>query len=336
MVRSTGSCRVPKRILVSTICRHSHFDQPSGFVILIDLDVGRPVHRLPVPEPPLRGTDPNPRGGMRGARGIAVAGDTLFVANYSSVFQFDHRWRMVGSCSHPLCADIHDIAYHDGQLWVTSTRNDLLLALHLDGRIAECIDPWQSEAVQALTDGHRSAAPSRSDDIDFRDPRTHDKTRTDQLHLNGFATSADGFRLTLGQVRTNGRPLSAVLKLASNAGPSLETQLSDAVVPSHNLLPWDADTYLHLHSAACAVLAVDVRGGVFTEIGRYEQGFLRGLCRLDATHYAVGARNCLLVFRFGDPTPLRRIAISSSPNESIHTIAALPEDFPLTFPPLRR
>lgn len=273
---------------------------------------------------------------MRGTRGIAVSGDTFFVANYSSVFQFDYRWRIIGSCSHPLCADIHDIAYHEEHLWVTSTRNDLLLAFHLDGRIAECIDPWQSEALQALTDGHGGAASYRFDGVDFRDPRTHDKTRTDQLHLNGFATCADGFRLTLGQVRTNGRPFSAVVKFTSNSDSSIETRLSDAVVPSHNLLPWDVNTYLHVHSAACAVLAVDVHGGVSTEIGRYDRGFLRGLCRLDAMHYAVGAQNVLLVFQFGNPNPVRRIAISANPNESIHTIAALPDDFPLTFPPLRR
>jgi hypothetical protein len=127
--------------LVSATCRHSGPHEPSGYLFTIDLAERRVTGCCPVIEPPHRDADPNPRGGMRGAKGIAVAGDRVFVANASVVHCFDSAWDVVGAVSHPSCGSLHDIVWRDGTLWVTSCCNDLLCQLDLEGRLLDYFSP---------------------------------------------------------------------------------------------------------------------------------------------------------------------------------------------------
>src|SRR4051812_49162541 len=95
--------------LVTATCRNSGPSEPSGYLFTIDLAGRRVTGRCPVIEPPHREADPNPRGGMRGAKGIAVAGeDRVFVANASVIHGFDPSWEVVSAVSHPSCGSLHD------------------------------------------------------------------------------------------------------------------------------------------------------------------------------------------------------------------------------------
>ena len=103
-----------RKILISTIVRNAHHTERSAAICLLDLPTAS-VRRLAVPEAAHRNSDLNPRGGMRGARGVAVAGDEIFVANYGSILRYDREWNLKSIISHPHCADIHDIAIHEGR-----------------------------------------------------------------------------------------------------------------------------------------------------------------------------------------------------------------------------
>src|SRR5262245_34773275 len=122
-------------ILVTTTHRHCRPGEPSGFVYTVDAEAWRLSGSCPVIEPPHLQADPNPRGGMRGAKGIAVVGDTLFLANASVVYRFDSSWNVLSTISHPSCAYIHDIVWHDDSLWVASCCNDLVFRFDGGGRI---------------------------------------------------------------------------------------------------------------------------------------------------------------------------------------------------------
>ena len=88
-------------------------------------------------EPPYRIHDTNPRGGMRGMRGISICNGELAVANYSSIFFFDHQWNSLRIFTHPSAPALHEILYVEDGVWVTSTANDLLVKFNMDGLLSE-------------------------------------------------------------------------------------------------------------------------------------------------------------------------------------------------------
>ncbi len=183
-------------LLVTTVCRNTAPEEPTGFIYTIDLDGMQVTGGCPVIEPPLLREDPNPRGGMRGAKGISTGDGSVFIANHSCVFQFDAEWNRLREISHPSCAGIHDIVYRDGSLWVTSSRNDVVFELDLDGRVLRHVN------LRALAEVRERAAWKEpnlltEDDvlngaIDFRDPRTHRYETYDGAHVNSVAFLPNG------------------------------------------------------------------------------------------------------------------------------------------------
>ena len=77
-------------------------------------------------------TDPNPRGGTRGGRGILLTPEEVYVASYHTLHVFDRDLCPIRSFSNHLFADLHELAWCDGTIWAASTV--------LDGAIR--VDPW--------------------------------------------------------------------------------------------------------------------------------------------------------------------------------------------------
>lgn len=192
---------MPQMFLVTTIIREALLDQPSGAVYTIDLDHLRVTGYTPIIEAPLRQFDPNPRGGLRGERGITIIADSLCIANSVTIFHFDKNWRLLNTLSHPVGADIHDITFHNGYVWATSSRNDLALAFDLNGRLQRLLNLytlWRTTQKQTKTRPTKLADHAiASGKLDFRDPRTHTKRHYDHLHANSLAFCPDGSLLFL-------------------------------------------------------------------------------------------------------------------------------------------
>jgi hypothetical protein len=192
---------MPQTLIVTTIIREAPPDQPSGSVYTIDLDHLRVTGRTPIIEAPLRQFDPNPRGGLRGGRGITIIGDSLCIANSIAIFRFDKDWRLLQSFSHPAGADLHDILFHNGHVWAMSSRNDLALAFDLNGRLKRLLNLhsfWRTTQKQTQTRPTRLTDHAMaSGKLDFRDPRTHTKRHYDHLHANSLAFCPDGSLLFL-------------------------------------------------------------------------------------------------------------------------------------------
>jgi hypothetical protein len=188
-------------ILVTTTHRHCRHGEPSGFVYTIDAEKWRLSGACPIIEPPHLGADPNPRGGMRGAKGIAVVGDTVFLANASVVYRFDSTWKVLGTISHPSCAYIHDIVWHDDSLWVASCCNDLVFRFDRQGRILQVCNIRGYQQVHRALNWHAregfSTAEILAGTLDFRDPRTHRSEEHDGAHINSLCFLANGDLLVL-------------------------------------------------------------------------------------------------------------------------------------------
>lgn len=79
---------------------------------VVDLDSERISSKAVVPESVNRDRDPNPRGGVRGARGLATTDGRLLMANAERVFVLDASWTPTDTFEHPHLAGVHDLLCH--------------------------------------------------------------------------------------------------------------------------------------------------------------------------------------------------------------------------------
>jgi hypothetical protein len=147
-------------------------------------------------EPPYREENPNPRGGLRGLKGISIQGNRVAIANASTIFVYDELWNPIAYFYHPSCASIHDIVLDNEKIWVTSARNDLLCSFDFQGNLLDYYDTRSFTKV--LNNPKWNPKPFLTDDqiksgaIDFRDPRTHDEIFCDAAHVNGLSILQNG------------------------------------------------------------------------------------------------------------------------------------------------
>ncbi len=184
------------RLLVTTTRRHTPYTEPSGFVYLIDHEKNQVIQRSFIDEPAFREMDTNPRGGMRGSRGISLRDDQIAIANAAVIYRYDPQWNLLGIISHPSMVAIHDILFVDDTLWVTSARNDLLFQFSLDGTLLKHYylrDPSPAtEALKWHPPQLLNAEQIIQGAVEFRDPRTHDEETYDWAHVNSVCALPNG------------------------------------------------------------------------------------------------------------------------------------------------
>ncbi len=321
------------RLLVTTITRECAVLETSGYLYVVDVDDAIVLARCPMVEAPLRELDPNPRGGMRGGRGVAVDGDEIYIANFSAVYRFDAQWRCLNVLSHPACADIHDIAIHDGFVWVTSTRNDLLFQFHPDGRFIECLNVRTLEPVREFTDQAGIRFPNEAGmlDADLREPQSHDSVMSDGTHLNGIAFDPEGkMVLSLGRIDANGHSLSMLV--SSNGADGWDgLAFDDATVPRHNVVLSDG-CMIHNDTPSGEIVLIDALNGAERRRIAVGDRYLRGLMQLDDGRLVVGAQNELAIVALREAESRVTIRLSNDPRESVHSIAELPAE--VSLPPV--
>ncbi|MGH2992332.1 MAG: hypothetical protein ACRDL1_02205 [Solirubrobacterales bacterium] len=189
-----------RRIAVSSIIRHVPAALESGLLRVIDLDTGRALLTAPIPQSAHRAADPNPRGGLRGARGVSFSADRFVLANTERLFVLNREWQMVGELSNSWTADIHEILAEPDGTWVTCTACDLLLKLGWDGELLASWS-WRSDRRLAARFGFDSLSEVQPG-LDYRDPRQRGYAVHDVGHLNAVTRARDGLVVSLGRVLT--------------------------------------------------------------------------------------------------------------------------------------
>ena len=312
-----------RRVVVSTICRGSRRWEPSGHLYVVDLERGV-QGSCEVPPAPCLEREPNPRGGIRGGRGLAADGDTLYVANGAEVLRFDRAWRTLATISHPWCGNVHDIAVHDERLWVCSTANDALAVFDQAGGLTDLID-LRPAALPA------DDSPRFAGDIDYRDPAGYEAAHSNLLHANGIGFDADGIPLVSfgrAQAEEGGSHHGLITRADGLASPL--PVADDVAVPIHNVVPMPDGTVLTLDSGAGALLVLSPDGTVSRSVTLAPpapHGFLRGLCPAGDDRVLVGERNRLLVVDLNMACTTGAFTLAESPRESVYGIAPLPDEF---------
>ena len=196
------------RVLVSTTIRNVNPNERSGHLYSIDISEQRVERCSYVVEPPYRDVDDNPRGGMRGCKGISIKPDCVAISNSSSIFLFDPQWNFLQAFTHPSCAGIHDITFQQNRLWVTSARTDMIFQFSLDGDLLDFIYVRECSELKKILKWNPPVLLTKgqilSGEIDFRDPRLYDKETYDNAHINSICQLDSGDLLvSLGLVVEN-------------------------------------------------------------------------------------------------------------------------------------
>lgn len=323
MITNRQAANVFDRYLVSTICRGSQPGEPSGNLYIVNLEQG--VQSMcPVPPPPHLPRELNPRGGIRGGRGLAVSleNELIYVANGAEVLCFDHTWKWQQTISHPWCGNVHDIAIHDGRLWVCSTANDGLAAFDPAGLLIDLID--LRTAVGMSSAGERFAAS-----IDYRNPADYEIKVTNRLHANGIGFGVDSTPLvSLGMVEADSDNACHHGRIAYADGSGWQAMVSpNAAVPIHNVLPLSDGTVLTLDTGAGSLCSLRTDGTLATTLKLAEpapNGFLRGMCHASDNRLLVGERNRLLIVNLNAAEISGAITLSHLHSEAVYSITRLP------------
>jgi hypothetical protein len=183
-------------LLVSTVRRRTPPNEPSGYLYAVELESRRILRKCNIVEPAYRGLDSNPRGGMRGSKGISIGPDQIAVANSVIVFRYDSQWNLLGFITHPSCAGIHDILLQGSTIWVASSRTDLLFKFDLLGDLLQHYYLRKLSPATNTLNWHPPIllTPKQIEEgsIDFRDPRTHKEEEADNAHVNSMAFLPNG------------------------------------------------------------------------------------------------------------------------------------------------
>ncbi len=186
------------RVLITGIVRRSKCDEPSGYVYEVDLDAAEQVAMAPTPESEHLKQNRNPRGGLRGGRGMAIWRDCLCISNTDAIWVYDTEWRVQRIIHHSGCARVHDIAVYEDKLYVTSSANDQVFVFTFDGEVDSILTPRDNADLlkELEVKISRKHALSREDlragRIDFSDPTAFRLDDYDRMHLNSVCVSGTG------------------------------------------------------------------------------------------------------------------------------------------------
>jgi hypothetical protein len=355
----------PLRIAVTSAVRHAGSADFSGFFRLVDLETGRTLLKTSIPESAWRADDPNPRGGVRGAKGVSAHGDRLVVANSERLFVFDPAWSLVEEITHPLLGAVHDVLAVEDGIWVTCTACDLLLKVDPSGRPVETWS-WRAdpELVSAL--GFDSLPPF-DPDLDHRDPRVAQQGVHNAVHLNGLARTDDGLLLLFGRilapalVKQRLRKAGLARTLArvgiSRPLPTKPTPVPASTIPDSSFAiverPDDGRPRVLLHGGGIAVpnhnvaelegtiVYLDSNGGRLVawdpadEVERMSvpipgsPSFARGLVRIGERAYLVGSQAPLALHAvdLDAGEVVATVELDGEPNESVYGLEVVPEAF---------
>lgn len=345
--------------------RHSGTWDYSGYFRVVDLESGRTLLTESVPDSPWRRVDPNPRGGLRGAKGLSGVGDRLIVTNTDTLFVLDPTWSKVAEISHPHTGSVHDVLAEEDAIWVTCTHADLLLKIGWDGRPLDSWS-WRSDPVLVSALGLPRVRPF-DPRVDYRDPLQLQGGVYNIAQLSSVTRCPEGLLLTFGRVLTprelrlrrlrarigrvtapfgiqkpapeppwRPRSLSAVVLLRDvdgrlgDARAELLLKIEHTYVPNHNALEADG-LIVYGDSNGSRLVAVERATGkaeIVVDVPG-DPPFVRGLTRLDDGTFLVGSQKPLAFYAVDLPGAriVGEYPLEGQPTESAHALAVLPPAF---------
>ncbi len=335
------------RLIATTVVRESlRGKQKTGFIYDVDWDAKKVVARLPVPEPRFPESDDNPRGGVRGGRGVAATKHGIVVANYDTLHRYDDTWKLIDEFSHPLFVGTHEIDWDGSHLWTAATGIDAVLKVSLDGRAKVAWDPHAPGVAERF--GLRRRPHPIDGTVDYR---TRQAPLIDECHLNGVTRQETMMVVNCGLVRGS-RPLafrmayrvkrklgvspgakpgrrhsapSMVLAIDEEGAARVLLELGKHDFPTHNGQLLDASRLAINDSTAQAlrIFSVDDRRELASV--HVPGTWLRGMEPIDSSLVFVGTAPAAIVLVDTDRRAIEEtLQLSTNPNEAVHGLTVCP------------
>lgn len=342
------------KLVATTVIRHSVVGQEAtGQLLVIDWKRGEIERAMPVPLPKHPNSNANPRGGLRGGRGVKFWQGLCYVANYDTVYVYGRDWEQIGEISHPLATDIHEIDIDTEGLWLSCSRYDLIIKLSFDG---DLLAHWHISNAPELMQRLQIRVPPLPLDHDYRE---HLPGGLDRTHLNSVQCQPDGSLIIhLGKVPPQdllhrglrrllpspgfdahrlGRlrrkfydwahgSASYVIRLS---GPNLshfEILASyPALRPNHNGRLLDDGRVAVASERKALVVSESGTGRVLHHIPLPAK-WVRGLTQIGPQRVLVGVAPCaVLEVDLAEGRIRRQLALSDHPHEALHGLAVVPD-----------
>jgi len=311
------------RLIASYIVRGSTRGESHGGIYLIDLEQRSTFHSVDWTLASIEWRDYE---GDRGLRGLAIDGDTLYVASSHELLAFSRDFRLLKSWQHPYLRNCQGICIWQRTLFVVSAGTDCVLAFDLDQGSFHWVMHISRKEFQFI--------PRL-----FEPDSTEGPLMLDKLHLNSVHCDANGMYIsgsdTGGMLHFSGRKLNMAAELPKG---------------SHNARPFRA-----------GVLFNDTEAGVVRYCGRDdtqqdramvipfltdkspdqpapktvtgnakpsgEDSYGRGLCPLSGRLVAGGsAPATVTLYDLAANTQLVSVVLSTDLRHSIHSLAIWPFD----------
>ena len=334
------------RLLATTVVREStRGKQRTGYIYDVDWDSRKVVRRLPVPEPSFPESDDNPRGGVRGGRGVAVTPQGIVVANYDTLYVYDHDWNVLDSLTHPLFVGIHEIDWDGSHVWAAATAIDAVLKIGLDWSVQAAWDPHVRPGFERF--GLRPRPHPLDGTVDYR---TRQAPVLNECHVNGVARRNGATVINCGLVRKR-KPLpqrlarrvtqrlglkrkpdghrsarSLVVRLEPDRPAEVLVELDEHDFPTHNGQLLDDDRVILNDSTHNTLRVFALGDGTSHEALAVPipGTWLRGLEPIGSMRAVVGSAPASLVLVDLEAKKIEAsIKLSENPNEAVHGLTAV-------------
>jgi len=117
------------KLITTSVVRGSHQGESHGGVYLIDLEEQVVTQKVDWNS---KDIDWRGRGADRGLRGIAIDGDTIYIAASDELFAFTPKFELIGSWRNDYLKHCHEICIFERTLFLTSTGFDCILGFDLE------------------------------------------------------------------------------------------------------------------------------------------------------------------------------------------------------------
>lgn len=313
---SEQKVKLPKLIATSVV-RGSRQGESHGGVFTVDFEKQEGTQHVDWNTDEI---DWEGRGADRGLRGIAFAGDDIFIAASDELFVYDRDLKIVRSHKNRHLKHCHEIEQYEGRIFLTSTGFDSLLSFNLETKefdwgyhLQKPYDEWS---------GHTF------------DPRKQSGPRpVNDFHINMVHVDKTGIYLS-------GLKTGAMLHIGNQM---VVTEVCNLPPGTHNARPWQ-DGVLFNDTAADCVRYVD-RGGTEKafKIHAYDEGeiqfsgiddskiarqaFGRGLCPIDERFIAAGSSpSTITLYDFVTNQRVGFVNLSMDIRNAIHGLELWPYD----------
>jgi hypothetical protein len=333
------------RVIATTVVRESiRGKQRTGYVYDVDWESQTVRRQLPVPDPRYPESDDNPRGGVRGGRGVAVTPAGVVVANYDTLSRYDDDWNLVDAFSHPLFVGLHEITWDGEHLWVTATSIDAVLKVGLDNTVEVAWDPHAPDVADQLRLRKRPHPVDGT--VDYR---RREAPKLDSCHINSVSRDTGVTVVGCGLVRRQRGTLARFSRRAmararrlvhvseeprgerrrrsarslvvqlNGAGPAeILVELTGVDFPHHNGCLLDEERVAVNDSTNNRLRIFTAGGGELQNLavpGRW----LRGLARVDERRVLVGTAPATIVLVNLERNEMEgSLQLSEDPNEAVH------------------